>query len=150
MSKLVKKENGEIIEKEIKSASELNSKSGLYDTHLCGESCANCYANKCRKISDIDKKHIKDYDFIESGAQLINDKGEVEQFNVSKCSNYKMEKEKMPLTKEERKKFRWLKESLRIYFFDTIDVDTSYKLQSDLIKRGGLSDINIQKRLKKN
>ena len=44
-----------------------------------------------------------------------------------------MEKDKTPLTKEERRKFRWLKESLRIYFFDTIDVDTSYKLQSDLI-----------------
>lgn len=123
-------------------------KEDIKKIHLCANNCANCYADKCAKVEDVDFKSIEEYDFINSGVQVVDENKTVGRFIVSDCDNYKYT-EKKQITKEDRRKARRLRESLRLYFFDVASIDESYKIQSDLINRGELKDVNAKKFVRK-
>ena len=100
--------------------------------HLCWENCANAIAGACEKVTEREKKNIADYDFITDGYQIIDEKGEIDAFLVTKCNNYvKVEQNKK--TKEEIERLKKLKESLRTEYFDTETVEEAYLLQNELM-----------------
>ncbi len=54
---------------------------------LCWD-CKNGFPSKCKKICDIHKLRIENYDFIDSGYQVFDRDGYIFLFIVSKCSNF--------------------------------------------------------------
>ena len=56
--------------------------------HLCFD-CKNAWPTKCEKVAHLKKKHIDEYDFIDRGYQVIDENGEVSEFIVTKCANFK-------------------------------------------------------------
>ena len=50
--------------------------------------CKNGFPSKCKKIHDVHKLTIDNYDFIDSGYQVFGKKGYMLFFTVSKCSNF--------------------------------------------------------------
>lgn len=54
---------------------------------LCWD-CRNAYPSTCQKIADIHKLLIDEYDFINTGYQIFDKKGEMTHFAVVECSNF--------------------------------------------------------------
>ena len=133
---ILKKENGKVIEIEPTKEllEELKSKEII---HKCGENCKNAYTSKCEKIADYIKRNIAEYDFIQSGMQVIDNEGDVEKFLVHECNNYEEILNKKH-TAEELKRFRRAREAIRLAYFDAATVEEAYIIQDDLIKRGQL------------
>lgn len=53
--------------------------------------CWNCrkgFPTDCRKVADVHKLSIEDYDFIDEGVQIYNRDGEMTHFVVVKCSEF--------------------------------------------------------------
>lgn len=130
---ILKKENGKVIEIEPTKEllEELKRKEII---HKCGENCKNAYTSKCEKIADYIKKNISEYDFIQSGTQVIDNEGDVEKFLVHDCKNYEEAPNKIH-TAEELKRFREARERIRLAYFNTATVEEAYIIQDDLIKR---------------
>ena len=55
--------------------------------HLCFD-CQNAYIGKCKKVYDVNKRGIEDYDFIIDGFQDVNREGVSERLLVMKCKNF--------------------------------------------------------------
>ena len=66
--------------------------SGVHNPHLCGKDCENARADMCDKVHDVKKELITEYEFIKSGYQTFDSKGDVDDFIVLDCDNYKKEK----------------------------------------------------------
>lgn len=108
-------------------------------SHMCSN-CDNCYANKCEKVFDEVKKPIAKYDFITDGVQVYDEKGEMVQFNVFNCNEYKQDRErKNPSTKEEILRLNRIKESIKIAYFDAETIEEANETQEDLFRRKQLS-----------
>ena len=132
------KENGELrIETNSPELTKEIEKNIKEDGHLCWENCANACTNKCPKIADMPKKDLNSYDFINSGIQIIDEKGEIEKFIVSDCNKYQKVNPKKQTLKE-KNKIRQAREELRKAYFDTITIEDAYIKQHELIERGDL------------
>ena len=58
-----------------------------YGGHLCFD-CQNAYIGKCKKVTDINKRGIEDYDFILEGYQATDEQGACERLLVMKCDRF--------------------------------------------------------------
>lgn len=134
---ILKKEKGIVTINEINPEKIKKIKEGY---HLCWDSCANAYTNKCPKIRDVRKKTIDAYDFITDGSQIIDSEGEVETFIVSECNRYE-KTQIIKKTQEELDRLQKIKEGLRMAYFDTLTVEDAYIVQYELEKRNLLTDI---------
>ena len=107
--------------------------------HLCWENCENACADKCRKVEDLPKKYINEYDFIKAGFQIIDDKGRIDRFIVNECDNYKKVQPKR-LTTEEKARIRRAREELRKAYFDATTLEEAYITQHELLERGDIAN----------
>lgn len=107
--------------------------------HLCWEFCENACANKCKKVADWDMKEIDAYDFVDDGYQIIDDEGKVDKFVVNKCKNYVYSKK--VLTEQDKKEAKRARESLRLAYFDTDSLDSTYAKQYADYKAGTITEI---------
>ena len=84
---VLEKDNGKVIDlpKTKEVIYELHNGSRI--KHLCFDCVRGC-ASKCAKIADYRKKPITAYDFIISGYQIYDNRGDVEEFTVTECQNY--------------------------------------------------------------
>ena len=135
---IVKKENGEVTI----VADEESTRSIITEIKNPCFECTNGYVTKCPKMADEVKKNISKYDFITDGYQIYNEDGEVDIFAISKCSNFVRQEKNKPTTKEEIARLRYLKESIKILYFDAVDIDEADKTHHDLQKRGSLVSYN--------
>ena len=103
--------------------------------HLCWEDCDNASPLKCEKIANARKKKINQYDFIISGYQIFDEKGNLETFVVSDCKNYKKMLKK-ELTREDLEKVRKTKEDIRMNYFDSETMEEALLKQQYLLKSG--------------
>ncbi len=105
-------------------------------------SCDNAYTSKCKKVED-ENKNINNYDFVISGYQINNELGETQKLMVCECSNYVVDRPRVKAkTREEIEKLNKLKESIKINYFNAIDIDEADQIQEDLINRGQISLYN--------
>ena len=132
------KENGKLrIEPKTPELTKEITKSIKDDEHLCWENCTNACAKKCSKIADMPKKDLNSYSFINSGIQIIDEKGEIENFIVSDCKKYQKATPK-EYTPEEKARIRQASRELRKAYFDTITLEEAYIKQYELLERGDL------------
>ena len=103
--------------------------------------CQNARACECEKIADENYKGINEYSFITDGYQIYDKNGNLKSFVVSKCNNYKEdEPRKRPTTKEELDQLRYLKESIKILYFNAENIAEANRIQTDLFNRRQLVD----------
>ncbi len=105
--------------------------------HLCWKDCECAYVSKCPKIADAKKKNISEYDFIKRGYQIYNENGELDDFGVFECDNYKY---KDPYNKSNLnlKEINYLKASIFTNYFGVETVDEANMIQYELAERGQL------------
>lgn len=120
--------------------------------HLCFN-CQNASSSLCPKVKDRIKSRIDSYDFITEGCQEIKANGEIKNFIVTKCDNYKKD-ESRSIPAEKLERLKNLKESIKILYFDGEDINEANRLQYQEYKNGNLlmSEVaihNMNKRLKK-
>ena len=131
---IIKKENGEvsIVDKnDVKKVNEIIKNS----TNPCSE-CIYGYASKCPKICDNVKKNIGEYDYITDGYQKYDKNGELKNFLIQKCNNFEKQTiNRKNKTKEELMELKRLKESIKILYFDGIDIREADRIQYDTQKR---------------
>lgn len=108
--------------------------------HLCWNNCANADACNCKKVRDIVKKEIGEYDFVKDGYQYIDENGKVDTFVITSCDNYVEAKPKYS-TQLEKARVKELKDALMMAYFGTETIDEAYVLQHDLESRGQLKNI---------
>jgi hypothetical protein len=103
--------------------------------------CQNARACECEKIDDENYKGIDEYGFITDGYQIYDKNGEIKSFVVSKCNNYKVdEPRKRATTREELEHLRYLKDSIKILYFDAENIDEADQIQEDLRNRHQIYD----------
>ena len=136
---IIKKENGEV--RIIDADKELVRSIKVGYVNPCF-TCKNGNTIDCPKVAD-ENKHIENYDFITDGYQINSIDGQLENLVVNKCSNYVLQEEKpKPTTKEEIVKLKKLKESLKILYFNAVDIEEANRTQNDLMMRGLLVRYN--------
>ena len=108
--------------------------------HMCWHNCSNAFTTKCPKIQDEIKKMINEYDFITDGFQIINSKGQIDRFVVTKCLNYIKEKPKT-YTVAEKERLNNIKKGLRMAYFDASTLEEAYLIQHQLEQRGDITNI---------
>lgn len=96
--------------------------------HLCWENCANAHPFECDKVTNIIKKRIDKYDFITDGYQIYDEKGKLDKFIVTKCTNYREEKHR-EMTPEELASARKAKRSIFMSYYDTDTVEEAKAIQ---------------------
>lgn len=105
--------------------------------HLCWEYCTNACITLCQKVNDLPKNNIGTYDFITDGYQTFDEKGNLDKFVVTGCTNYKKSQpKKIPLEEIKRRK-----NNLIMMYFDAESVEEAYKEQERLILKGELKNI---------
>ena len=103
--------------------------------HLCFD-CDNCYADKCPKVSDGVKRSLKKYPFISEGVQVYDANGDTKYLFVSKCDNFEKDRERHKLTtQEEIENLKRMKESIKVAYFNALDIDEADETHYDLLKR---------------
>lgn len=103
--------------------------------HLCSK-CDNCYADKCLKVFDEEKRILDEYDFIESGVQVYDENGNMHLFYVTKCNNFIKDAERKKFTtQEELENLKRLKESIKILYFDAESIEEADQTHLDLLRR---------------
>ena len=140
MEKIVfKKENGKV--------SIINADPALlyYIESTATNPCINCekgYVSRCQKMADGTKKNISKYDFITDGYQVNSTDGDLLNLVVSKCDNFENDRERVkPKTKEQIAALNYLKESIKVLYFESENFDEANQIQRDLINRGQLSNV---------
>ncbi len=102
---------------------------------VCGR-CDNGYASKCLKVADETIRPIEMYDFITDGFQTMDSEGKADEIFIAKCNNYKEDRPRKKATSTEQlQELRRLKESLKIAYFDAMDIDEADQTQFDLRRR---------------
>ena len=106
--------------------------------------CINCergYVTKCQKMAD-EHKNISNYDFITDGYQINKENGELESLVICNCTNFENDHKRLKAkTKEQLDELKRLRESIKILYFGGVDIEEANQIQSDLINRGFLSDV---------
>lgn len=138
---ILEKENGNVIDlpKTKEVIYELHNGSRI--KHLCFDCVRGC-ASKCTKIADYRKKPITAYDFIISGYQIYDNRGNVQEFAVTECQNYKHDKPKYVSKKE----LLAAKKTISLFhmaYFGANNLDELSEIKNDL----GLID-ETEKKLK--
>lgn len=138
---MLEKKSGKI--KNLKVTKELlerfeNSR-GVEKTHLCVD-CQNCIPSKCVKVNNRIKKTLDDYDFITDGLQNFEDDGKVYGFLVTGCKNFKKDEQKQ-LTKEEKRRAKKIRRSLRLDYFESGSLNEAILTQAELQEKG-LLEVN--------
>lgn len=108
-------------------------------THLCWEDCFNASADKCPKVRNKIKLSIDKYDFIQEGYQILNKKGEIDRFIVTKCDKYE-KATPQAMTQAQKERIKKIKDGLRIAYFDAETIEEAYVIQNDLIKKGQIKN----------
>ena len=109
--------------------------------HLCWD-CLNGSPAKCKKVYDVRKKSINDYDFIINGYQIIDKDNCLESFIVSKCNNFVLE-EKKELTIQKKAELRQIRRELIMAYFGANDMEEAEEIREDMIKTGNLRPFDI-------
>lgn len=128
---ILKKKDGQVVVMNLTPTTSMKLKDDSI-VHLCwgGKDCKNFCKHagptECKKIGDAVKKKIDEYDFITDGIQTLDDKGKVDTFLVTGCSNYERVGEKRKLTPEEKAHFRSLRNSIKTLYFEAGSVDEAH------------------------
>ena len=131
---ILKKENGVVSTLEATPELEELICSGC---HLCWDkNCANARANLCSKVFDEHKKHIKLYDYITDGAQILDEEGNVQNFIVSKCNNYKLSRYEETTQIKNTREIKTLRDNLKKAYFGAETIDEADILQYELAQKG--------------
>lgn len=136
MKKIVlQKENGETIELDY---SELFENNGRNDgIHLCWENCANATPRRCKKIYDLPKQTIDNYDFITDGFQIVNgDQRKVDRFIVTGCNHYEEEPEREKMSVEERKRINDIRRNMAMLYYEADTIEEAEEIQRQQIEKG--------------
>lgn len=117
----------------------------LDGVHLCWGDCPNNFCknadiNNCPKVNDRKKKTMDKYDFITEGVQVLDDKGDIDQFVVKSCEKYEPVGEKK-ITKEQRKSAREAKAGIMTYYFDAETLEEAQIKQYMQMIRGELRNV---------
>lgn len=127
------KNNGEVNEVNVTEQELKEMKFGCFSP--CS-TCDNGYASKCPKMADRQFKPIEMYDFISDGFEVLDDDGLIDELYITKCNNYVKDRpRKVARTKEEIDELRRLKESIKMLYFDAMDIDEANQTEMDLINR---------------
>ena len=111
-------------------------KANVDNLHLCTK-CDNCYAHKCQKVMDINKRSLSKYDFITDGVQYYDENGVQVLFYVTRCNQFVPDHERRRAsTKEEMDKRVRDKESMAIHRFEAENIDEAESIQLSLFQRG--------------
>lgn len=106
--------------------------------------CSRCefgYASRCPKIEGDPEYSIVDYNFITDGYQIYDGCNQTSELIIANCVNYQKDHpRKKPQTLDEILKLRHLQESIKILYFDAIDIEEANRIQNDLRNRGQLID----------
>ena len=129
MSKVVKKENGQvaIVEPTRELVREIR---GSY--HMCWD-CANARSDRCSKVRDRNKSEIDTYEYITDGYQIYDKNNEMDTFIVTHCNNFVKDVEKK-YTSVEKEKLKKLKEDIMTHYFDAGSVDEAYLIQDKQLR----------------
>ena len=97
--------------------------------------CKYAYASECPKVQDRGIKKISKYDFIEDCIYSFNEKGEQDLY-ISKCNKFeKDEQRKRATTREEIERLKYLKESIKILFYDCENIEEANRKQREIAIR---------------
>lgn len=129
MSKIIKKENGQVsnVEPTRELVREIR---GTY--HMCWD-CANARSDKCSKVLDREKADLGLYEYITDGYQIYDKNNEIDTFIVAHCNNF-VKDEKRKYTSVEKAKLKKLKEDLMTHYFDTETADEAYLIQDKQLR----------------
>lgn len=127
---VLEKDNGKVIDlpKTKEVIYELHNGSRI--KHLCFDCVRGC-ASKCQKIADYRKKPITAYDFIISGYQIYDNRGDVEEFTVTECQNYKYDDPKY-VSEKEKMAARKTIGLFHMAYFGANDLDELEEIKADL------------------
>ena len=127
---ILEKDNGKVIDlpKTKEVIYELHNGSRI--KHLCFDCVRGC-ASKCAKIADYRKKPITAYDFIISGYQIYDNRGDVEEFTVTECQNYKYDDPKY-VSEKEKMAARKTIGLFHMAYFGANDLDELEEIKADL------------------
>ena len=127
---ILEKDNGKVIDlpKTKEVIYELHNGSRI--KHLCFDCVRGC-VNKCTKIADYRKKPITAYDFIISGYQIYDNRGDVEEFTVTECQNYKYDDPKY-VSEKEKMAARKTIGLFHMAYFGANDLDELEEIKADL------------------
>ena len=129
MSKVVKKENGQVVV--VEPTRELVREiKGTY--HMCWD-CANARSDKCSKVHDRNKLGLDSYEYITDGYQIYGKNNEIDTFIVVNCNNF-VKDENKKYTSVEKAKLKKLKEDIMTTYFDAESADESYLIQDRQLK----------------
>ena len=112
--------------------------------HLCWD-CLNGSPSKCKKIYDVRKKNINDYDFIINGYQIVDNNNGLDSFIVSECKNFVLE-EKKELTIQRKAELKQIRRELIMAYFGANDMEEAAEIRDDMIKTGNLRSFDIYNR----
>ena len=116
------------------------------DNHLCW-GCLNGSPAKCKKIHDIEKKKIDNYDFINDGFQVFDKNNALESFIVSGCKNYVLE-EKRVLSDKEKQELIQKRKKLILAYFGANNMKEAAQIRENLIKAGNLISFDNKGKIK--
>lgn len=135
----IKKENGKVTNvSDVAEIQELLQRKK--EKHLCGAVCHGLTGKKCPKIFDEEKANISEYDFIDSGYQIINDEGVLEKFVVSECKNFKLvEREQDPASR------RKIMDVIKVLYFDTETPQEAEEKLKFMVEQGTVLKRNRRK-----
>ena len=127
---VLEKDNGKVIDlpKTKEVIYELHNGSKI--RHLCFDCVRGC-VSKCQKIADYRKKPITAYDFIINGYQVFDNRGNIQEFTVTKCQNYKYDEPKY-LTAKGRVEAKKIKDTFHMAYFGANDLDELEEIKADL------------------
>ena len=145
LKNVVFKENGRII-RVLPLTDELSDELSENSAHLCWD-CSNAYANKCRKVSNADKKPIDEYDFITDGYQVVSKNGKVDSFIVTACKNFEKDAERK-YTQEDRKKFTELRKGIKALYFEAETIEEADEIEARMLENKQLVKYSEKKEAK--
>ena len=127
---VLEKDNGKVIDlpKTKEVIYELHEGSRI--KHLCFDCVRGC-VSKCAKVADYRKKPITAYDFIIGGYQIYDNKGDVQEFTVTECQNYKYDEPKY-VSKKEKMAARKVIGLFHMAYFGANDLDELEEIKDDL------------------
>lgn len=127
---ILEKENGRVIDlpKTEEVIYELHNGSKL--RHLCFDCVSGC-ASKCQKVADYRKKPITAYDFIINGYQVFDNRGNIQEFTVTKCKNYEYDAPKH-LTPKGRVEAKKVKDAFHMAYFGANDLQELKEIKKNL------------------
>ncbi len=97
--------------------------------------CKYAYASECPKVQDRGIKRISKYDFIEDCVYAFNEKGEQDLY-ITKCNKFENdEPRKKATTREEIEHLKYLKESIKILFYNSENIEEANRTQTDIALR---------------